>query len=293
MHKIKLSVVIVTYNSLTLLKECLSSLYKYNDIYSLLEVIIVDNKSDDFLELNSFVTSEYSSIHIIRNDKNGGYGQGNNVGINAAKGDIILIMNPDVRLMQPIFKKALNVFDKSSGTIMLGMKQWTSKDSKGISFRVDSPYTHFLSDIFVNKAANYFDKFNPSTMYIVGACFFIRKKGFLDIGLFDENIFMYNEESDIKNRIFQKFGKGAILYNKELNFIHLSSGRHFSSSSDKLVVDSCCYYCKKFNLNHIKILKKMIHNRKLFRVVSRFKKDNKSVDEYSKAIWYIQNLIQK
>ena len=66
---------------------------------------------------------------MISNKINGGYGQGNNIGIRKASGSVILIMNPDVRLVQPIFAKALAHFEKTK-VVMLGMIQMVSPDKE-------------------------------------------------------------------------------------------------------------------------------------------------------------------
>lgn len=101
-----ISIVIVTYNSTKDIIGCLDSIYKNNDIGCNLEIIIVDNNSSDINELQSILHSCYPEVKLLRNSCNGGYGQGNNIGIKSSTSPIILIMNPDVRLFFPIFKNA-------------------------------------------------------------------------------------------------------------------------------------------------------------------------------------------
>ena len=100
-----ISVIIVTYNSETYIYDCLDSLFKNNDIDDRLEVIIVDNMSVHVNSMFETIKSRYKNrVTLIKNNKNGGYGQGNNVGINNSSAPIIMIMNPDVRLVAPILK---------------------------------------------------------------------------------------------------------------------------------------------------------------------------------------------
>lgn len=288
-NKVRLSVVIVTYNSTKLLKECLHSIYKYNDIGEQLEVLIVDNKSQDIEQLNSLLSSTYKSVRRIVNNTNGGYGQGNNIGIKNASGDVILIMNPDARCMEPIFKRALNQFN-AGDCVLLGMKQWDEDLCEGESFRFDSPYSFFLTDLITLKIANKFEWFNPNRMYISGSCFFIKKDKFEEIGLFDENIFMYYEECDIKRRIVAKFGNKAIQYNKHMNYIHAHPKGKFNARSYNRLLDSMKYFSAKYDLDLERHKRKILGNLKFFRLIALIKKDQYSVYEYDKSIYYLKAL---
>ena len=91
----KLSLIILTYNSEKDIYDCLNSVYKYNDIGDYLEIIVVDNNSDNYIQMQKNIMTQYPDVQIIANHKNGGYGQGNNLGIRAASAPIVSIMNPD------------------------------------------------------------------------------------------------------------------------------------------------------------------------------------------------------
>ena len=288
-NKVRLSVVIVTYNSTKLLKECLHSIYTYNDIGEQLEVLIVDNKSQDIEQLKNLLASNYKSVRLIENSNNGGYGQGNNLGIRNACGDVILIMNPDARCKEPIFKKALCQLD-STDCVLLGMNQWNADMCEGESFRYDSPYSFFLKDLILLKLANKIEYFNPSKMYISGSCFFIKKDEFEEIGLFDEQIFMYYEECDIRRRIIKKYGINSIHYNKFLNYIHAHPKEKFNFKSSKRDLDSMRYFSEKYNLDFDRFKRKILMNLKFFRLMSILKSDKFSISEYDKSIFYLYNM---
>ncbi|MBO5013650.1 MAG: glycosyltransferase, partial [Paludibacteraceae bacterium] len=117
----RLSIIILTYNSEKDIYPCLESVYQHNDIGEGLEVIVVDNQSREFAIMQQEITQRYPEVIITRNTHNGGYGQGNNVGIRMAQAPVVAIMNPDVRLMQPIFAAALQALQND--TIMCGGKQ--------------------------------------------------------------------------------------------------------------------------------------------------------------------------
>ena len=107
----RLSIVIVTYKSEEDIYDCLQSIWQYNDIPNEdLEVIVVDNSPESEMMFSKLRELYKNDIVLIHNTHNGGYGQGNNVGIKQAKAPTIMIMNPDVRLCQPIFRTALEAF---------------------------------------------------------------------------------------------------------------------------------------------------------------------------------------
>lgn len=91
----RVSVVVLCYNSLELTKACLSSLEKYSS-YENLEVILVDNaSSDDTAAYIQSWSSKRDNVKVILNSENLGFAAGNNVGISAATGEYIILLNND------------------------------------------------------------------------------------------------------------------------------------------------------------------------------------------------------
>jgi|GEM_PF-291975 len=115
----KVSVIVLTYNNLELTKACLDSLYKYS-LYPNLEVIIVDNASSD--ETPQYL-QEFNKIHpdavVILNKDNLGFSAGNNVGLAAATGDYLVLLNNDTYVTPGWVLTMLNHlrFDNSIGII--------------------------------------------------------------------------------------------------------------------------------------------------------------------------------
>ena len=122
----KVSIIIVTYNSEKDIYDCITSIIENSDIsLAEIELVVVDNNSrgcDTMFKKLKTLWGE--DIILIKNSRNGGYGQGNNVGIRRCSAPVVLIMNPDVRLVCPIFRKAIDLFSKDKNMCMLGMKQW-------------------------------------------------------------------------------------------------------------------------------------------------------------------------
>lgn len=265
-----ISVVIVTYNSESDIFDCINSIYKYNDIGDALEIIVVDNDSVGVDDMFSIIRIRFGKdIILIKNDKNGGYGQGNNLGIKNASAPVIMIINPDVRLIQPLFKKATETFGKNK-VAMLGMTQLLSENIKAASFVFATKYRSALTQL-VEKVCLKLDLFIPFKMCFAGACFFINKKIFEEIGLFDESIFMYCEERDVYFRIKNK---GIILYDNKLRYLHLVAERSLSLNTIKNIYTSKLRLCNKYNFNTHK-LKRIEKNLARYHIVLGFIKHDK------------------
>jgi len=235
----RISIIIVTYNSEKDIYDCIDSIYQHADIpVEEIEIIVVDNMSREvdvmFARLNELYNGR---IVLIKNSKNGGYGQGNNVGIMQSSAPVILIMNPDVRQTMPFLKKPLETFNKRNEITMYGMKQMltptiASTNSINVSNSVNGYFSTLCSGI-----CNRFDLFFPNFMYLNGACFFIRKDMFTEIGLFDESIFMYGEENDIFHRIKKRFGS-KVIYDTSIRYLHLTSERVVTFESEDKILRS-------------------------------------------------------
>ena len=255
MRKI-ISIIIVTYNSEEHIFDCINSILQYNDVGDALEIIIVDNCSKSVDALEYKINELYgNNVRFIRNVKNGGYGQGNNVGIIASAAPYVMIMNPDVRMCSPIFSKMVREFENNPSLAMAGMNQFVPYEGKGIPFYVSYRSPSWFFYIFpIFKLLNiYFKKY----MCITGACLCLNKTLFKDIGLYDENIFMYSEEDDIHYRILKS--GFDIKYYRNMYYYHLHKMRsNFDMNLKFLKADYCSKkyldrrdgfpegYCKKY-----------------------------------------------
>lgn len=244
----KLSIIIVTYNSQEYIIDCLKSIFDTSDIKrEELEIIVVDNSpKNSFEETKKLITEIYGSeIIIIENVKNGGYGQGNNLGVSYAKAEIICIVNPDVLFVNPIFRNMLNIFKKNNSLAMIGGKQIGGRD---ISFWIRPEYEFFLFTAPLSKFLNVVNLYFQNFFYLSGALLFIDKNKFIEIGKFDEEIFMYCEEADLTKRFINKNYK--TIYRKDYVYRHLIDERTVSSdkSIHQLINSYKIYFFKnKFN----------------------------------------------
>ena len=220
----KVSIIIVTYNSEKDIYECINSIIENSDIpLTEIELVVVDNNSTGCDTMfGKLKTLWGEDIILIKNSSNGGYGQGNNLGIRQCTAPLVLIMNPDVRLICPVFKKAIYLFSKDKNMCMLGMKQWlTLEEPSTNSFTCTYRMNGYLSTI-LSALCTRLDFYIAKYMHFSGSCFFINKAMFEAVGLFDENVFLYGEEDDIHYRLLHRFKDCKMKYDKSLKYLHLT-----------------------------------------------------------------------
>lgn len=279
----KISIIIVTYNSENLISDCIDSIYKYADISEdEFEIIVVDNSNLEKHQQLTEILTEYfpNKIKIIHNSQNGGYGQGNNIGINFSKSSLCCIMNPDVRFNQPLMQYAITKFQSNDNLSLLSFKQ---TGGANISYYIKPEAKPIIGVSIFTKIANYINHFSAKSWYLSGAFFFIDKIKFKQIGLFDENIFLYFEEPDISNRLLRK--NYDIEFDSAKTYIHLTGDRNFNDFSFREEMKSLLYYCDKYKLKKQKIFRKYLteyqFNLFIFRILgnrNRLEKIQKEIE---------------
>lgn len=224
---VKLSVIIVNYNVTQLLRNCLFSIKKYLENVSY-EVIVIDNNSTDSSWKN--LISEFPEFHFIASETNDGFAKANNKAIESAKGEYLLILNPDTEIEGLYMNEVLDFADSKPKFGCLGVRM---HDANGV-FLPESKRS--VPDMF-NSFEKLFTKFkkNTSKSYyrndigefeiaevevITGAFFLIKKAVYNKIGGLDEEYFMYGEDIDIcytlLNHGYQNYyyGRASILHHK-------------------------------------------------------------------------------
>lgn len=279
-HK-KISLIILTYNSEQDIFDCLQSVYQNNGIGDALEVIVVDNNSTHWEHTKQQIKSQYPQVISISNSNNGGYGKGNNVGIYASTAPIIAIMNPDVRLTMPsTFNTIIHTLCNEE-IVLCGGKQYTEKGEQCQSFWYDFMSPIICQTLFL-PIQKRLDIFIDKNMWLSGAFFAIKKEAFSDIGLFDEELFMYCEENDIMRRLHKKNPKAKIKYLPDLHYIHCIGKRLVSKSSIERELASQLYLCRKFDISNKTFVKHEIRKIKLSTLVSFFLTGNTHYTPYHK-----------
>ena len=188
-----LTVVIVTLKSEHIIDQCIKS------IDSNIAIIVVENSNNEEFKKN--IENKYKNVSCILSNKNIGMGAGNNIGIENAKTDFVLILNPDVLLFEDTIDKLINA----------------GKDLK--NFVIMSPISDNVNypNFSINEKTNtnYDNTFEVDS--IDGFCMLINKnriKSILkNLKTFDENFFMYLENDDLCKRVKQVKEKMYIVPN--------------------------------------------------------------------------------
>ena len=227
-----------------LIEECIQSILRFNKINDF-EIIVVDNSPIESQKIIENKCNKLNEQIIYLTNQNLGYGQGNNVGIKRATGEIVCVINPDVRFVEPFVEIVRFFFDNNDNNALLGFKQIGGSN---LSYYLKPEYSFPFFYSFIVKLFNKLEIYNSKFFFLSGACFFVSKSKFEEIGLFDETFFMYYEEADINNRFLKS--KSKIKYLKNIKYVHLVGDRKaVSIPIFEFEIESLYKYLKKYNLN--------------------------------------------
>lgn len=215
-----LSIIIISFNTKKLLERCLDSIYTSLPGASIsCEVIVVDNASTDGSV--GVLKTKYPRVEKIFNKENLGFGKGNNMGIQRARGTRILLMNSDIQVLDRAIWE-LYEFGKAHPDAFVGGKLFNEDGSPQASCGPRMHLWNVFLMLFAKGDTLGITRYSPDTEkkvdWISGACILGMKKAFLDVGLFDEEIFMYMEEIDFLYRA-KKSGYSVLFY-PGARFIH-------------------------------------------------------------------------
>ncbi len=212
----KLSVIIVNYNVKYFLEHCLCSVQKaVQNIEA--EVLVIDNCSSDGSV--SYLNPLFPGVRFIKNSENLGFGKANNLCIRLAKGDFVLLLNPDTLLQEDTLQQCLTAFEKDEKTGAIGVRMISGsgrflKESKrafpsaaAALYQLTGISALFpTSKVFSNYHLGHLSEHgNHEVDVLCGAFMMIRKTVLNKTGGFDEDFFMYGEDIDLSYRI-QKAG---------------------------------------------------------------------------------------
>jgi GT2 family glycosyltransferase len=229
-QRIDLSVVILNYNTVDLTRICLQTVLASKLGKYAMEVIVCDNASSD--GSMDMVRREFPEVILIDNKKNIGFAAGNNPGIKRAKGRYILLLNSDTEVPSDTFKTMIAFMDATpeagAATCKLVLPNGSMDPACHRGFPtpwVAFTYLSKLESMFPRTTlfGEYHQQYKDlSTIHevdcISGAFFMIRRECLRDVGLMDEEYFMYGEDIDWSYRVKQAGWK--IMYNPTVNTLH-------------------------------------------------------------------------
>jgi GT2 family glycosyltransferase len=245
------SIILVNYNGIAVIDPCLRSLQHF--LHSVpYEVIIVDNCSTDGSA--EFIEHHFPQFHLLRQTVNHGFGTGNNIGARMATGEFLLLLNTDTQLISDILLPLILLMKQHPEAGIIGPKLLNPDGSLQLStawavswkgeFKTRQRLKQYENPTHQRSILQRFEQCHEVDV-VVGAALFIRKKLFDQLGGFDEQFFMYFEESDLCRRA-QMLG-WKILYTPEVSVIHVR-GHSTDQISARMMIEyrrSQLYYYLK------------------------------------------------
>ncbi|MBC8487299.1 MAG: glycosyltransferase [Bacteroidetes bacterium] len=241
----KLSIVIVNYNVKYFLEQCLHSVRRAIEGTDS-EVFVVDNNSVDGSV--TMLQEKFPDVITIANKENSGFSKANNQAIKKARGEYILLLNPDTVVEDDTFVKIIQFMDEHPDAGGLGVKMVDGKGNflpeskRGLPTPAVAFYKIFglsrllpKSKIFGKYHLSFLDKEKTHEIEILSGAFMLLRKSVLDeIGLLDETFFMYGEDIDLSYRITKAGYKNY--YFPETRIIHYKGESTKKSSVNYVVI---------------------------------------------------------
>ena len=209
----QISVVIVNYNVKYYVGQCIDSVRRaLQGIDS--EIIVVDNHSRDG---SVDYLSKIEGVRIIESGHNLGFSKANNIAIRQSTAEYVLMLNPDTIVAEDALRMIIDFADSHPQAGGIGVRMhndWgtTARESRR---GLPSPMTSFYKIIGLSKRLPQHRKYgryymgwlpwdSPSRIEVVsGACFLVRRKALDEVGLMDEDYFMYGEDIDLSYRLLK------------------------------------------------------------------------------------------
>ena len=230
----QLSVIILNYNVRFFLEQCVASVQEaLTNIDS--EIIVVDNNSsDDSCEM---IKMRFPNVKLLVNNSNLGFPKGNNIGVAAANGDYICILNPDTVVASDTFEKILAFAEKQENLGIVGCKlidgtgNFLPESKRGIPTpfvaltKIFGLYKLFPNWRLFNRyyAQHLSENETGKVAILVGAFMIMKRDLYNEIGGFDENCFMYSDDIDLS---YMALKSGKLNY-----YFHETSVIHYKGES--------------------------------------------------------------
>ena len=237
----ELSIIIVNYNTKDFLLPCVKGIIEntHNLDY---EIIIVDNASTDnsaqYVKRN--LMERFSQIRLIEAGDNIGFSAGNNLGIKSAKGKYMLIINSDILIWDNALERMVQFMDLHPKAAIAGPRLLHPDSSLQLfCYRFPNPQvllyrrTPLARLKFAKRAISKYlmrdwdHKDNRKVDWVQGSCMIVRKFAVDQVGLMDEQYFMFMEDTDWCRRFWQK--QWEVWYIADVEIVHY----HARASADK------------------------------------------------------------
>ncbi len=231
----EISAIIVSYNTREMTLQCLTAL-KADLRDTPAEIFVVDNASTD--DSPAAIRAAFPDVHVIENKHNKGFGAANNQAMRQATGQFLLLLNSDAFPKPGAISALLDRLRTHPDHAVVGPKLLNEDGSVQRScYPFPSPSHCWRENLWLDRGTSNTDK---TIEWITGACMLVRRSAYEQVGGFDEQFFMYAEESDWQKR-FRDAG-WKIAFTPMAEVVHKGGGsgatdparinRHFFQSLD-------------------------------------------------------------
>jgi len=254
---VNMSIIIVNYKSSDFLSNCIKSVLE-SQLNVKYEIIVIDNASSD--AGLATIKKKFPGVIFIDAEKNNGFAAGNNIGIKLAKGEVLLLLNPDTIVNKNTIHQLYNKINSDPKIGIVGPKMYYEDgelQTKNIIKKIPTLFAIFSHLFFLD---NLFPKIKFFNSYyglesdcmegqywenVSGACLMIKREVIEKIGLMDENFFLYFEETDWCFRTIKEGYK--ILYIPSASITHFvgGSGIPYKKRNVFAYYESQLYFFKK------------------------------------------------
>ena len=245
--------VIISYNTRQMTLDCLQTLFA--DLKPIAaDVWVVDNASQDGSA--EAIRAAFPQVKLIENPKNAGFGAANNLALQSAQGEFLLLLNSDA-FVQPGAVAALTAYLKAHPAAgIIGPRLLNADGSLQRScYRFPSPGRAWLENLGLSSLLARHPVFGDysrwahdtdrSVEWIIGACLLVRREAYAQAGGFDEAFFMYQEETDWQRRVHNRGWDIAFTPTASVTHLGGASGTSEQAKINAHFFDSLDYYIRK------------------------------------------------
>jgi len=225
----KLSVIILCWNDLRIITDCLKSIYAHTHLTDF-EVIVSDNGSSDGSP--EFIHNHFPLVNVVENGANLRFSKGNNAGIEVARGELILILNPDTLIHDGALDKFVEFADRHPEAGAFGCRVLNADGSyQGPARPFPTIWREWLAALYL-RPLGYLSDLLTSDVYVgwhgdtersidwqSGCCQMFRAELLKHLKGFDERFFYYYEDVDLCHRVWD--AGYPILYTPAATITHL------------------------------------------------------------------------
>jgi GT2 family glycosyltransferase len=216
----RVSIIILNYNGLGYLKDCLASLN--SQTYPNFRIIVCDNASKDGTA--EFLTKNFPNVTLIRNNKNLGFAKGNNIAIDYALkegDDYIFLLNNDTIVEPDSLGKLVKTAESDDSVGIVGPMVFDLKNKCFVQ-EAGMSIDKFGYPVPVKGEQNNRNRIVSEVFFVSGCALLIKKEVLQKIGYFDDEYFMFAEDLDLCWRA--QLAGYKVVVNKESRIYHASGG---------------------------------------------------------------------